>query len=137
MNRLALGTHCPHPCGECGAVMVLRDSRFGLFYGCTAYPACKATHGAHKKTGQPLGIPADKPTKAERIAAHAVFDRLWDGAGAVFDRQHAYQWMAAMMDLSKDEAHIGRFNAVQCQHLRALVVERYPHLVAADKQPAC
>lgn len=30
----------PH-CDKCGAPMKLRSSRYGEFYGCTAYPACK------------------------------------------------------------------------------------------------
>lgn len=67
--RVRLGTPLLHPCPECGARMVLRDSKFGLFYGCASYPRCKATHGAHKATGQPLGIPADGPTKLERMTS--------------------------------------------------------------------
>lgn len=46
-------------CPECGALMRLRKSRFGLFYGCTRYPYCKASHGAHPD-GAPLGVPVNK-----------------------------------------------------------------------------
>ena len=130
---LPIGTVLAHPCAECGSAMVLRDSRFGLFYGCAAYPTCKATHGAHKATGEPLGIPADEPTKVERMAAHALFDRLWQGGRAhrKMNRYKAYGWMAAVMGLTRDEAHIGRFNAEQCQRLRVLVVEHFPDLAPA------
>lgn len=127
-DRVRLGTPLEHPCPECGARMVLRDSRFGLFYGCVSYPRCKATHGAHKATGRPLGIPADGPTKLERMATHDLFDRLWKGDAPRFRRHEAYAWMAARMDLEKDEAHIGRFGVEQCQRLRALVVEHFPDL---------
>ena len=128
-NRLPLGTLCEHPCGECGAAMVLRDSRLGLFYGCASFPACRSTHGAHKRTGQPLGIPADRATKAERIAAHALFDRLWKGEGATMGRREAYAWMATAMGLTVDEAHIGRFGAEACHLLRQRVHESFPGLV--------
>lgn len=127
-GRLPLGARCPHPCGECGAAMVLRDSRLGLFYGCSTFPACRSTHGAHKSSGKPLGIPADKPTKAERMAAHAVFDRLWMGEHPPMGRREAYAWMAEKMGLTKDEAHIGRFDATACQRLRDLVREHFPTL---------
>lgn len=30
-------------CPDCGSAMALRTGKFGAFYGCTAYPACKAT----------------------------------------------------------------------------------------------
>ena len=126
--RVALGTALEHPCPECGGVMVLRDSRFGLFYGCRAYPRCKATHGAHRDTGLPLGIPADRETKVERQTTHALFDRLWQGDGASMRRHEAYAWMAARMGLEKDEAHIGRFGAGECQRMRALVAEHFPEL---------
>jgi ssDNA-binding Zn-finger/Zn-ribbon topoisomerase 1 len=64
--------HCP----DCGAMMSLRASKFGLFYGCSMFPQCRATHGAHP-WGAPLGIPAKRDTKMARIRAHAAFDRLW------------------------------------------------------------
>lgn len=129
-DKLRPGTKLAHPCPECGAAMVLRNSKHGLFYGCRSYPRCQATHGAHQATGQPLGIPADPATKQERMATHALFDRLWNSDGAPFTRQDAYRWMAAMLDLTKDEAHIGRFDAATCQRLRALVVEHYPAIAA-------
>lgn len=40
-------------CPECGAPMVLKDGKFGRFYGCSAYPKCKAT--------QPLAIDVPCP----------------------------------------------------------------------------
>lgn len=135
--RRPLGTALPHSCPECGGVMVLRDSRFGPFYGCRSYPRCKATHGAHKETGEPLGIPADHATKQERMATHALFDRLWrDDRTAHFDRLGAYQWMADTLGLTLDEAHIGRFDAAQCQRLRALLVEHFPVLMRPSGTPA-
>lgn len=117
-NVLPIGTKLEHPCPECGSAMVLRNSKFGLFYGCIEYPSCRATHGAHKD-GRPLGVPAKAETKQARIQAHAVFDQLWR-------RQHmsrggAYRWMQRAMGLSKEEAHIGKFTMDQCEALVRLV----------------
>src|SRR5687768_6891707 len=94
---LPLGTRLEHPCPDCGGTMVLRDSRFGLFYGCRAYPRCTATHGAHRATGRPLGTPAGPEVKAERQATHALFDQLWKGDALRFRRHEAYAWMAVRM----------------------------------------
>lgn len=99
--------------------MVLRDSRFGRFYGCSSYPKCQSTHGCHPD-GRPLGKPADKATKQARIRAHEAFDQLWKSEPPRFSRRAAYRWMQQAMGLSKDEAHIGNFDASQC----AALIER-------------
>lgn len=101
-------------CPECGVQMLLRKSKFGLFYGCSDFPNCKATHGAHAD-GTPLGIPGDRETKDARMAAHAVFDKKWR-SGAL-GRSEAYAWLAAKLGVSKAECHIGRFDKETCQRV--------------------
>ena len=118
---LPLGTVLDHPCPECGSSMVLRTSKYGLFYGCVEYPKCTSAHGAHKKTGKPLGKPADKKTKLARIRAHASFDQLWKSKH--MERDDAYTWMQEAMEMSEDEAHIGKFNEDQCDKLEMFVEE--------------
>ncbi len=111
-------------CPECGADMKLRNSRHGKFYGCSRYPNCTATHGAHQDTGGPLGIPANKETRELRIKAHDAFDALWkDGH---MSRPEAYCWMQREMRLTPAEAHIGRFSAEQCQRLIDLATRDNP-----------
>lgn len=105
-------------CPECAAPMHLRPSRFGQFYGCTRYPACNGTHGAHPD-GSPLGVPANRATKDARIAAHAAFDTLWKSGGMT--RKEAYRWMGGALGMSKDEAHIGLFDIATCERLVAAV----------------
>ncbi len=107
-------------CPDCGGRMVLRNSKFGPFYGCENYPKCKATHGAHPD-GRPLGIPANKETKQWRMKAHDVFDKLWKGRNASMTRKQAYKWFQENMGLTAGEAHIGKFNIKQCQALIALI----------------
>jgi ssDNA-binding Zn-finger/Zn-ribbon topoisomerase 1 len=117
---LPIGTKLDHPCPECGEFMILRESKYGLFYGCTGFPECVAAHGAHKD-GRPLGTPADKKTKQARIRAHDVFDQLWKDRH--MSRNAAYEWMQDAMGLSEDEAHIGKFTEEQCDELELKVGE--------------
>jgi len=106
------------PCPECGKLMTLRNSRFGPFYGCSDFPRCRATHGAHPD-GRPLGTPGDRETKQARIAAHAVFDKLWQGDGAPVKRGHAYRVVQIVMAMTGKQAHIGLFDKSQCEQLIA------------------
>lgn len=117
-ESLPIGTVLSHPCPLCSGPMVLRGSRYGLFYGCVNFPVCRSTHGAHPD-GRPLGIPGDAETKAWRIRAHEAFDRLWQGGG--MRRGQAYAWMRRTLGLSKHEAHIGRFDPDRCRALIAAV----------------
>jgi len=100
--------------------MVLRESKYGLFYGCQTFPKCKATHGAHPN-GEPLGVPADAETKKARISVHEAFDELWKSGE--MSRGDAYTWMQEAMELEEDEAHIGMFTKSQCEDLELLVLE--------------
>lgn len=101
----------PIACGECGAPMVLRSSRFGKFYGCTRFPRCKGAHGAHPD-GKPLGTPADSETKLARIEAHAGFDALWKHG--LMNRRAAYRFLRKAMALKPDDCHIAKFTKGQC-----------------------
>ena len=85
--------------------MRLKPSKYGPFYGCVRWPACKATAGAHPD-GRPLGRPADSGTKLARRCAHAAFDLLWKGDNPVFEsRGKAYAWLAGAMGAGT--IHIG------------------------------
>lgn len=117
----------PPVCGECGASMELRESyRFTnkngspkKFWGCTRYPECRGTHSAHQNSGKPMGIPADKETKAWRIKAHAAFDpyvRKWFQS-----RPEGYRFLQNVMGLTAEQAHIAKFNIEQCQKLIKLI----------------
>ncbi len=113
-----IGFSLKKACPECGCDMILRNSKYGLFYGCINYPECDATHGAHKDSGEPLGIPADKETRKMRMKAHGDFDNLWQKYG--YKRQESYKLLQNIMGLNKDQAHIGRFNISQCKLLMSI-----------------
>lgn len=106
-------------CGDCGAPMVLRESRFRPFYGCTRYPDCKGSHGAHPD-GRPLGTPANAATRAARIRAHNAFDPLWKTGG--MSRSAAYRWLAAA--LGQPEVHMSELTIEECDRVIALVQAR-------------
>jgi ssDNA-binding Zn-finger/Zn-ribbon topoisomerase 1 len=110
----------PIICPECGAEMVLRGSRFGLFYGCERYPDCKAAHGAHAN-GKPLGVPANEETKKARIAAHNAFDQLWKSGK--MKRKDAYKWLSKALEMKIEKCHIGAFDAETCERVIKLANE--------------
>jgi hypothetical protein len=120
-----LGFRLEKACPDCGSDMVLRPSRFGLFYGCARFPKCRSAHGAHEN-GDPLGIPANKETKRLRILAHEIFDRLWnpEWPDSHMMRSEAYAWMRAEMGLDETTGHIGRFDSEQCAWLIRLVTAK-------------
>ena len=103
-------------CPDCGAAMPLvpnTKKKGTMCYQCVK--GC-CTHGA-RPNGKPLGVPADKATRAARVKAHRVFDRLWSGPAATMPREAAYRLMQKLMGVSAHKAHIARFDAAQCRTL--------------------
>lgn len=111
-------------CPECGAPMVLRQTqkfkwakngRGRLFYGCSKWPKCDGSHGAHPN-GAPLGIPADKATKSARNAAHVAFDQLCLVRG--WSKGQGYRWLGLQLGMPKDrikaDCHIAKFGIAEC-----------------------
>lgn len=122
---MAEARRLPNACPDCGADMSLRDSRFGLFYGCVRFPRCRSTHGAHPD-GRPLGVPANKATREARIRAHAAFDPIWQSNRRVSRKRargSAYGWLKRAMKLDA-WPHIGEFTVDQCEQVIRLCAER-------------
>lgn len=119
-------------CGDCSSPMVLRDSRRGLFYGCSKYPSCTGTHGAHPD-GSPLGTPGDFNTKSWRRVTHSLFDRMWDTEEAGNPKKRkgrAYGWLKGVMGYEDKEAHIGDFSAAQCEKVIRNLILREKRQIA-------
>lgn len=110
---------CPEP--GCGGKLYLRTSRFGLFFGCENYgrKGCKGTHGSHPD-GTPMGEPGDLATKHARMRVHAVFDRLWQEGR--MKRKQAYTWLQRNMEMTPEQAHIGKFDQEQCDRVIEKVI---------------
>ena len=110
-------------CPECNdGIMVLRQSEFGKFYGCSNFPNCTARHGAHQDTGEPLGVPGNERTRHARIRAHAIFDRLWKGDESFMNRPAAYEWLQK----HGPRSHIGEMSESECQLLIKKLIESFP-----------
>ena len=122
MNRSVLREHLASRlrCFECARPMQLKTApNLGTFYGCTGYPDCRVTHGAHPD-GRPMGTPADKATRAARSAAHAVFDPIWRSCMSEYPepgkcssrrlesiaRRRVYGYLAHRMQIDSDACHI-------------------------------
>lgn len=106
-------------CPECGKNLILRESRYGLFWGCTAYPACKTTQSAHGDTGKPTGTPADQETKEARANAFTTLQQLWQGPNPKTTKTKAYRWMRRVLNPPADTPHfrIGCLSKEQCELL--------------------
>lgn len=88
-----------------------------------------------------MGKPADAATKAERIIAHAAFDKLWqeawklpaynasDGDEKVHRiiekaaRTRAYIWLQDQMCMTRDECHISNFDIEECREATSLCLK--------------
>jgi ssDNA-binding Zn-finger/Zn-ribbon topoisomerase 1 len=102
-------------CGECGmSKMRLIALPTGHFYGCARYPTCRGTHGAHPD-GSPMGTPGDTLTREARMRAHEIFDQLWKTGK--MSRDDAYKWLAQKLGMTKETAHIGRFDVKTCERV--------------------
>ena len=58
------------------------------------------------------------------MIAHGLLDRLWRGEWPCMTRKKAYLWMKRQMNMTRDEAHIGRFTAAECERLIAVLRKR-------------
>jgi ssDNA-binding Zn-finger/Zn-ribbon topoisomerase 1 len=87
-----------------------------LFYGCSRWPKCDAVHGAHPD-GRPLGIPADKATKAARVEAHDWFERVQKNRE--WEKRGSYIWLGRKLGIPEgeivDNCHIAMFDAETCR----------------------
>ena len=97
-----------------------KDGRPKPFYGCSNFPKCRATHGAHPD-GAPLGTPGDKPTKEARIEAHNALEMVSNKYG--WSRNQAYTWLRGVLGITRDQCHMGKFSAEQCRRVVAACVQ--------------
>lgn len=106
-------------CSECGS------HNCSLVSGTRIYPhrpdladrkfwecMCGAYVGCHKGTDKPFGKPAGKKLRELRMKVHEQFDRLWKSGGMT--RKAAYGDMAAFLQVSQNNCHIGSFCESDC-----------------------
>lgn len=105
---------CPYCCRPAELVdsAVIYGTSYGMIWLCRP---CDAYVGVHRGTETPLGTLANAQLRALRRRAHAFFDRMWKNGGMT--RGAAYRRLSEVMGMTKEEAHIGKFDAVQCRVL--------------------
>ena len=108
-------------CADCGSKMCLVSGESlnrSLMYRCSAWPECGGIHSA-LPDGRPTGEPADKHTRYMRGALHKDMDPLWKNGH--LSRSEVYERIARRFGLTKEECHIGKFDAEQCRAARRFV----------------
>ncbi len=83
---------------------------------------CKAWVGVHRGTETPLGILATAELRKLKSQVHAAFDQIWKDK--LMTRAQAYRWLAAGLDISKDECHVGLFDEARCRAALAFLGAR-------------
>lgn len=113
-------------CPDCGAPLVLKDGKYGIFYGCSMWNTtrCGGVHNCHRDTAEPMGFPADAETRKARKMAHSSFDTLWklDTPGtSKIPRREAYRMLSEAMNIPSEKTHIAMFTKDQCEEVIRIV----------------
>lgn len=81
------------------------------YYLCQPCDAYIGTYSKGKLKGEPLGRLATAELRAAKTQAHAVFNKLWDTHNG---RTNAYEWLANLLGIPKDDCHISKLDIDQC-----------------------
>lgn len=85
---------------------------FGKSFMCWLCKPCDAYVGCHQNTKQPLGIMANKETRAWRIKVHAVIDPLWKSGK--MKRKEVY---AILNKMAGKYFHVGESSIEDCKSI--------------------
>ena len=112
-----LAPRCPY----CGSHSILRSAE-GIYkcgdtqtmlYVCKRYPACDSYVRVHKGTKIPVGMMANGKLRSLRRETHYYFDQLH--TRGLMSKQEAYLWMAVVLAVPLDQAHIGLLGEYYCR----------------------
>ena len=103
------------------AVVYGEGRSYGLIWDCRPCDAYVGTHKVKDRLNEPLGRLADKELRFWKIQAHYAFDPIWKEKH--MPRSSAYAFLAAMMNLPIEKAHIGMFDVEQCKQVIQKVSE--------------
>lgn len=76
---------------------------------------CGAWVGCHPGTREPLGRPADAPTRMARQKAHRAFDPWWKQG--VLRRVEAYARLARDLGIAVRDCHVAEFDIATCERV--------------------
>jgi hypothetical protein len=114
-------TICPH-CGSHARLGEMEEV-YGRNYGtrsphlwiCEKYPICNSYVGCHPGTKKPLGYLASQYERDLRKLAHSLFDPIWQKKEMT--RGQAYERMAEILDIEKNDAHISQLSTTNLKKL--------------------
>lgn len=118
----------PPVCPYCSKESFLVDSKvvyggrsYGMIWLCSP---CQAWVGTHKNSSdhEPLGSLAKEGLRLLRSMTHRVFDSLWKEKG--MSRTESYLYLQSLMEMTPEQAHIGKFNEDECQKLIDLLEDK-------------
>lgn len=98
-------------CPDHRVELVPSTTKYGTRFGCQV-PDCTVVCWDGKTS-----TPATAETRALRHRCHEIFDPSWRDRTRFPSRNAAYRWLAKVMGLSRDDAHIGMFDREQCLRL--------------------
>ena len=110
-------------CPYCGSPVIYRsadgiyrdNSRGTMLYVCSHYPECDAYVRVHTGTNIPVGSMANHELRTLRRTAHHYFDQLH--TTGIMSKQQAYAWLADVLQLPRQQVHIGYFGDYYCQQV--------------------
>lgn len=113
----SIAPRCPY----CGGHSILRSAdgiykREGtdtMLYVCKNYPACDSYVRVHKGTKIPVGMMANGKLRSLRRETHHYFDQLY--TKGLMTKQEAYLWLAAVLAVPLEHAHIGLLGEYYCK----------------------
>ena len=111
-------------CPYCKEDAKLIDSKevYGRSYGMIwLCKPCNAYVGTHKNSPdhKPLGRLANAQLRQWKRIAHYHFDPLWKSGR--MSRSGAYRKLSKMLDIPKEECHIGMFDVSTCQKVVSML----------------
>ena len=120
-KRAKLVTQCPY----CGGKVTFRsadgiytENKFNtMLYVCSNYPRCDSYVRAIPGTDIPVGSMANPKLRRLRLDAHRALSDIVK-TGIMTDKE-SYEWLQRLLQLSKDDAHIGCLNEFTCKQVIA------------------
>lgn len=106
-----------------------RDGSTKKLYVC---PTCDCRHGSHPN-GEPVGMPADRPTREARVRLHTLFDPLWKNQ--YMSRNEAYRLLQRLNDGIR--VHMGGMSKAECDtmydKLFTYYEQQYPEILCSSR----
>lgn len=129
-------------CPDCGGKLVLKDGKFGIFYGCENWDTtgCTGAHGCYKKNAEPYGIPANAETRQLRKLLLSKMQLAMEkDESNTLDLTHS---LSNLLNVPMGRAKVAYFDRTQCevaiQFLDLLLYgpTRYDRILAMEGGPA-